>query len=146
MTHELIRLSKLVPTIFLTSAFAVSNNSKEGPARLMTLSAHDVFSAPDWWRQAVVYQIYPRSFADANGDGIGDLLGITSKVGGVYKYPPNLATGYLRGDFTLRRTVARINTLDPGMTWHLVVSMRAALGYRAKVRNLAVAVTDAVVD
>jgi alpha-glucosidase len=30
----------------------------------------------DWWRQAVVYQIYPRSFADANGDGIGDLRGI----------------------------------------------------------------------
>ncbi|KAL7420666.1 alpha-glucosidase maltase [Cryptotrichosporon argae] len=34
----------------------------------------------DWWRQAVVYQIYPRSFADANGDGIGDLKGITSRV------------------------------------------------------------------
>ncbi|GAA5120772.1 glycoside hydrolase family 13 protein [Pseudonocardia adelaidensis] len=34
-----------------------------------------------WWRQAVVYQIYPRSFADANGDGIGDLPGITSRVG-----------------------------------------------------------------
>ena len=34
----------------------------------------------DWWRQAVIYQIYPRSFADANGDGIGDLQGITSKV------------------------------------------------------------------
>ncbi|OZM80134.1 alpha-amylase family glycosyl hydrolase [Pseudonocardia sp. MH-G8] len=33
-----------------------------------------------WWRQAVVYQIYPRSFADANGDGIGDLRGITSRV------------------------------------------------------------------
>jgi alpha-glucosidase len=30
----------------------------------------------NWWRQAVVYQIYPRSFADANGDGIGDLRGI----------------------------------------------------------------------
>ena len=27
----------------------------------------------DWWRQAVVYQVYPRSFADANDDGIGDL-------------------------------------------------------------------------
>jgi alpha-glucosidase len=34
----------------------------------------------DWWRQAVVYQIYPRSFCDANGDGIGDLQGITSKI------------------------------------------------------------------
>ena len=32
-------------------------------------------SDPDWWRQAAVYQIYPRSFADANGDGIGDLAG-----------------------------------------------------------------------
>lgn len=34
----------------------------------------------DWWRDAVVYQIYPRSFADANGDGIGDLPGITSRL------------------------------------------------------------------
>ncbi|MGR0319538.1 glycoside hydrolase family 13 protein [Agromyces sp. ZXT2-3] len=34
----------------------------------------------DWWRQAAVYQIYPRSFADANGDGIGDLTGITSRI------------------------------------------------------------------
>ncbi len=33
-----------------------------------------------WWRQAVVYQIYPRSFADANGDGIGDLRGIASRI------------------------------------------------------------------
>ena len=33
-----------------------------------------------WWRNAVVYQIYPRSFADANGDGIGDLRGIISRI------------------------------------------------------------------
>jgi len=37
-------------------------------------------SDPNWWRQAVVYQIYPRSFADANGDGVGDLQGIISRL------------------------------------------------------------------
>ena len=34
----------------------------------------------DWWRGAVIYQIYPRSFQDSNGDGIGDLNGITSRL------------------------------------------------------------------
>ncbi len=37
-------------------------------------------NASDWWRQAVVYQIYPRSFVDLNGDGIGDLPGISSRA------------------------------------------------------------------
>ncbi|WEO77738.1 glycoside hydrolase family 13 protein [Cryobacterium sp. SO2] len=34
----------------------------------------------EWWRTAVIYQIYPRSFADANGDGMGDLAGIQSRL------------------------------------------------------------------
>ncbi|SHG82896.1 alpha-glucosidase [Cognatishimia maritima] len=34
----------------------------------------------DWWRGAVIYQIYPRSFQDSNGDGVGDLKGITERL------------------------------------------------------------------
>lgn len=44
------------------------------------MPAPQAMGDPDWWRQAAVYQIYPRSFADASGDGIGDLRGITSRV------------------------------------------------------------------
>ncbi|MEU5212262.1 glycoside hydrolase family 13 protein [Streptomyces sp. NPDC020742] len=41
---------------------------------------HNVTPAADWWRHAVIYQVYPRSFADANGDGMGDLAGVRSRL------------------------------------------------------------------
>ena len=48
----------------------------------MVSMAHfnDPIARDDWWRHAVVYQVYVRSFADSNGDGIGDLPGITSRL------------------------------------------------------------------
>ena len=41
---------------------------------------HPAVEGAQWWRSGVIYQIYPRSFADANGDGMGDLNGITQRL------------------------------------------------------------------
>ena len=43
------------------------------------------FNKKDWWKEAVIYQIYPKSFQDSNGDGIGDLPGITSRLDYLHK-------------------------------------------------------------
>ena len=40
----------------------------------------DTVDPRDWWRDAVIYQIYIRSFADGNGDGLGDIAGIRSRL------------------------------------------------------------------
>ena len=45
-----------------------------------TSTDHPVPAQTPWWRSAVIYQIYPRSFADGNGDGIGDLIGARTRL------------------------------------------------------------------
>lgn len=87
-----------------------------------------------WWRQAVVYQVYPRSFTDTDGDGIGNIAGITSRadylkalgVDAVWLspfYPSELADGgYDVADY--RNVDPRLGTLDD------FDEMVAALGQR----------------
>ncbi|MGI5198661.1 glycoside hydrolase family 13 protein [Streptomyces sp. CA-288835] len=50
------------------------------PAPASTSVLATVARHRDWWRDAVIYQVYPRSFADSNGDGMGDLEGVRSRL------------------------------------------------------------------
>ena len=70
-----IARSAALATVALTFSFVSFTGSAHGAAAATAGPADG-----PWWKHAVVYEIYPRSFQDSNGDGIGDLNGITSRL------------------------------------------------------------------
>ncbi|MGW1271519.1 glycoside hydrolase family 13 protein [Streptomyces sp. NPDC002491] len=58
----------------------MSQQPSAAPAPAPTSAVATVARHRDWWRDAVIYQVYPRSFADSDGDGMGDLEGVRSRL------------------------------------------------------------------
>src|SRR5271154_3083279 len=69
----------LVAATVIAALFVHAQTTHTSAAKAAT-SSKSAAESNDWWKAAVVYEIYPRSFQDSNGDGIGDLNGITSRL------------------------------------------------------------------
>jgi|ERR1019366_4242272 alpha-glucosidase len=69
-------LPSLVPPLLLTLLYSLFAAAQANP---VDAEGHQ------WWQHAVFYEIYPRSFADSNNDGVGDLNGISSKMSYLYE-------------------------------------------------------------
>jgi oligo-1,6-glucosidase len=72
--HTLAHMTnKVLGDAFFTTLLELLNSETDAPAKKKGITR-------TWWKQAVFYQIYPRSFQDSNGDGIGDIRGIISRL------------------------------------------------------------------
>ena len=106
----------------------LSERSGEAPVRVTTADAPDISnpsqsgpsSRQDWWQTGVVYQIYPRSFADTDGNGIGDLVGIVDHLDHLAGEPDSLGIDaiwlspmYPSPDFDFGYDVADYVGVDP---------------------------------
>src|SRR5215831_1574717 len=93
MTSKLLRSSFFAAILGLLSIYSTAAPPVQPapaqsaqPAKARLINGYK----PKWWKEAVVYQIYPRSFQDSNGDGIGDLKGITSRLDYLQKLGVNV--------------------------------------------------------
>ncbi|WP_262490000.1 alpha-amylase family glycosyl hydrolase, partial [Hymenobacter sp. AT01-02] len=106
---NIIQTALVALLLISTSSWAQSVSSNHRPAARAQPTSQK--QNAQWWKETVVYQIYPRSFQDSNGDGVGDLRGIISKldylkslgVGTVWLNPiyasPNDDNGYDISDY-----------------------------------------------
>jgi alpha-glucosidase len=93
-------------------SLSVGASAPTASAQTPTPSTHTQPTGPEWWRHAVIYEIYPRSFQDSDGDGVGDIKGITSRLDYLHDlgidaiwitpmYPsPGIDYGYDISDYT----------------------------------------------
>ena len=93
-------------------AIAHTTSAQTSAPTSIAQSEKDQPTGPEWWRHAVIYEIYPRSFQDSDGDGVGDIKGITSRLDYLHDlgidaiwitpmYPsPGIDYGYDISDYT----------------------------------------------
>jgi oligo-1,6-glucosidase len=126
----ILRVNRLLVFALLFALSAILNPAQAqpaAPAANADRAEHDEAQLingyqPAWWKEAVVYQIYPRSFQDSNGDGIGDLNGITTHLDYLQKLgvnviwlsphydSPNADNGYDIRDY--RKVMTEFGTMD----------------------------------
>jgi oligo-1,6-glucosidase len=111
-------LSSITASVLAPVQQAAAATSAQSPQAPPLINGYE----PKWWKEAVVYQVYPRSFQDSNGDGIGDLKGITSRLDYLQKLginviwlsphydSPNADNGYDIRDY--RKVMAEFGTMD----------------------------------
>src|SRR3954463_354502 len=67
-------------TALLMTATLLATAASALAAAPLAMPANPSAGTADWWKHAVIYEVYPRSFADSNNDGVGDIKGIVARL------------------------------------------------------------------